>query len=333
MPKSISKYKILLYSLGDPSGIGPEILIKSLSDKDILNSAIHLAVADSRLLSKTVSTLGVDIPLNPIDSFDVQLLKAGILNVLNIPNADKVKLAKPNLESAKASLEYLDKASKLIEDFGSDISSLITLPVSKEAISSLGLNFKGHTEYLKDRFKVDSALMIFLTPLFSLYLATRHIPLREVADSIDAVKLKSAIREIDAFFSKVNKSEPKIAFLGLNPHSGEHGMIGSEEISIINPLIEELRTDGLDIYGPYPSDGFFRNKDRFEYDIVISLYHDQTLPVIKALFDNTVNFTLGLPFLRFSPDHGPAYDIAGKGIANPASLIKAIEYSLTLDAS
>ncbi len=334
MPKSISRYnKILLYTLGDPSGIGPEIIAKSFSSRDILDSATHLIVADHRPVLKAASALGLEIPFNIIDRADFTLLKSGVLNILNIPNAQRVEVAKPNFDSAKASLEYLNKASELIEEHNLDISSLITLPVSKEAISSLGVDFRGHTDYLKDRFKVDSVLMIFLTPSFNLYLATRHIPLRDVAASIDSVELKSAIKKISSFFSKVNKNKPKIALLGLNPHSGENGMIGDEEITIIKPLIAELKIDGLDIHGPYPGDGFFRNQDRFNYNIVVSLYHDQALPVIKALFDNTVNFTLGLPFLRFSPDHGPAYDIAGRGVANPASLIKAIEYSLTLDVS
>ncbi len=334
MPKSILKYKkLLLYTLGDPAGVGSEIIVKSLNQKDVLDSAIHLIIADHGSILKAVSNLESKIALNPMTSFNSSLLKPGVLNILDLSNATDVKLAQPDQVSAKASLEYLDKAIDIIKEHKSDITSLITLPVSKEAISSLGMGFKGHTEYLKDSFGVSSVLMIFLTPAFYLYLATRHIPLREVSDCINYIELKDAIKKMDNFFSRVDKHRSKIAVLGLNPHGGENGMIGDEEKLIIKPLVEELKVEGLDIDGPYPGDGFFRNRERSSYNIVVSLYHDQTLPVIKALFDNTVNFTLGLPFLRFSPDHGPAYDIAGKGIANPASLLKAIEYSLTLNVS
>ncbi|MDP8217015.1 MAG: 4-hydroxythreonine-4-phosphate dehydrogenase PdxA [Candidatus Kaelpia imicola] len=334
MPKSILKYKkLLLYTLGDPAGIGSEIIIKSLSQREVLNSAIHLIIADHKSILKVTSILKSKVSLNIMTGFDSVLLEAGALNILNLSNAPDVELSQPDAASARASLEYLDRAVDIIKEHGSEIASLITLPVSKEAISSLGVGFKGHTEYLKERFNVDSVLMIFLTPVFYLYLATRHIPLRDVSAHIDYLELKDAIKKMDSLFSKVDKHKPRIAVLGLNPHGGENGMIGDEEVLIIKPLIEELKAEGLNINGPYPGDGFFRNRERFDYDIVVSLYHDQALPVIKALFDNTVNFTLGLPFLRFSPDHGPAYDIAGEGIANPASLLKAIEYSLTLNVS
>ncbi|MDP8253936.1 MAG: 4-hydroxythreonine-4-phosphate dehydrogenase PdxA [Candidatus Kaelpia aquatica] len=334
MPKSTLKYKkILLYTLGDPAGVGSEIIIKSLSQREVLDSAIHLIIADHRSILQAVSILKSKISLNPMTDFNSNLLEAGALNILDLSNAPDVELTRPDAASAKASLEYLDKAVDIIKKYGSDIASLITLPVSKEEISSLGVGFKGHTEYLKERFSVDSVLMVFLTPVFYLYLATRHIPLREVSAHIDYFELKDAIKKMDSFFSRIDKHKPKIAVLGLNPHGGENGIIGDEEVLIIKPLIEELKAEGLNIDGPYPGDGFFRNRERFNYNIVVSLYHDQTLPVIKAMFDNTVNFTLGLPFLRFSPDHGPAYDIAGEGIANPASLLKAIEYSLTLNVS
>ncbi|MDD5614216.1 MAG: 4-hydroxythreonine-4-phosphate dehydrogenase PdxA [Candidatus Omnitrophica bacterium] len=333
MPKLTSKCKrILLYSLGDPAGIGPEILVKSLAGRRCLNSAFHTVVADKRVVSKALSVSGLSLKLNVLDSINADQLKNSCLNIIDVSNAGKTEFGRPSLNTGRFSFQYLKESVQIIKRRQLNIKALITLPVSKELISNSVACFTGHTEYLQKEFKVKKVLMVFLTPEFFLYLHTRHIPLKNVANSIKSKDLVDSIEKIACFYNESMSAIPKIAVLGLNPHASDGGLIGDEESKNIIPAVAILKKNGLDISGPYPADGFFRNTNRKKYQIVVSMYHDQSLPVLKTVFDGTVNCTVGLPFLRLSPDHGPAYDIAGKGIANPVSLNRAVDYALRFNA-
>ena len=329
MPRSKLRSKqIILYTLGDPAGIGPEIIVKVLSKKKFLSSAVHVIIADEDVLKKTKTYLNSTLKFNAIIEFNSNNFKKGSLNIINIKNAGNTKPGVSSKTAGKASLEYLEKAVEVLKKYPQAIQALITLPVSKRQIELTGIKFKGHTEYLKEKFKAPSVLMIFLTDRFDVLLYTRHIPLKDVAKSIKKEGLVSAVSEAVDFYRKKCRFQPKVAMLGLNPHAGEGGTIGREEKDIIIPVVKRLKDKSINIDGPHPADGFFRNLEDTKYNLIVSMYHDQVLPLIKSAFPGTVNFSLGLPFLRFSPDHGTAFDIAGLGIAKTDSLEKAIEYAL-----
>ncbi|MDP8233754.1 MAG: 4-hydroxythreonine-4-phosphate dehydrogenase PdxA [Candidatus Saelkia tenebricola] len=329
MSRSKSK-QVILYTLGDPAGISPEIIVKVLSKRKVLRSAVHVIVADEEILKRTRSSLKSILKFNSVNKFNIEDFKENSLNIIDLKNAGNAKIGVPSKYTGKASLEYLKEAVGILEKYSKDIRALITLPVSKQHIELTGIKFKGHTEYLKNRFKVSSVLMIFLTNKFDVLLYTRHIPLNNVAKSIKKPELTSSILKAVDFYRATYRHQPKISILGLNPHAGEGGAIGKEEQTIIIPLIKKLKKNGIDINGPFPADGFFRNLKNINDDLIVSMYHDQVLPLIKSVFPDTVNFSLGLPFLRFSPNYGTAFNIAGVGIAETDSLEKAIEYALKL---
>ncbi len=332
MPRSKSAFKpILLYTLGDPAGVGPEILLKLFSRKSYFDAALHVVTGDSSIISKTGRLLSCELDFQVQKRFALETLDTDKLHLIDLKNAGSVSFGSPSADSGKASMEYLEAASEILKVHGKDIAALITLPVSKQYIRTAGFEFKGHTEYLRDKFKAAQVEMLFLTSKFDLLLCSRHVPLKEAIAGLNRRDLERTVSFAAEFYLQCRGITPAIAFLGLNPHAGEAGNIGGEEKKIIEPVIKKLREKNLNVSGPFPADGFFRNLTSCKFDLVVSIYHDQALPAVKVLFKDAVNFTLGLPFLRFSPDHGTAFDIAGKGIAKADSLKKAVEYALNFE--
>lgn len=321
---------LFLYTLGDPAGIGPEVLIKAFSKGKYLRSAYHVVIGDVWVLKRYMEVLKMEVPLHLVNKeFFLKDLHAWALNIVNLDNTKGMKFGKPSPLTGRAGFEYLKTAVEIIKA-GKGISALITLPLSKEYVELSGIKFKGHTDYLKDAFGVEEVIMLFLTKKFSLLLLTRHIPLKDVPSHINSDLIVKDVKLVVNFYEKIYRVKPKIALLGLNPHAGEGGKIGDEEVRIFIPVIRSLKREGIDIDGPFPADGFFRDLINTDppYDVILSPYHDQVLPLVKALFPDCVNFTWGLPFLRFSPNHGTAFDIAGKGKADSSSLENAIDYAL-----
>ena len=330
MPKSRLKYNsFILYTLGDPAGIGPEILTKALNKK-LCDAIAHLVVGDLNVIKRYVSSHKLKFKVHT--NFEHLELSPGVINVLNVDSDVKIHPGKPDEITGKLSYRYLKLGIEVIRKYPHRVKSLITLPVSKFHIRLAGYAFNGHTEFLQREFRVPRVEMIFLTPDFDVLLLTRHIPVKEVSKRIKKEDLVSRIIFVTDAYRRRFKLSPRIAVLGLNPHAGEGGFIGKEEEDILKPAIEKLRKNKLHIQGPFPADGFFRNYKQLKFHLIISCYHDQVLPLIKAIYPQSVNFTLGLPFLRFSPNHGPAFDIAGKDKADPSSLIQCIKYALKLNA-
>ncbi len=309
--------KKLAISLGDPSGISPEILVKS---KDILKENISIVYGSKNIIEKTAKTLNIDFPIKEIKT-PSEADKKGIY-LINLYDKE-FEAGKPNKDTGKASIIYLKHAVKDVLDKKAD--ALITLPISKEYIMMSGFKYAGHTDYLAEISNSSEFSMVLMCEKLKVALITTHIPLKDVPKNITKEKIISKTKLINnELKQKFKIKNQKIAILGLNPHAGDGGNIGTEEIEIIMPAVEELRKEGINITNPLSADTAFNRYK--EFDIYIAMYHDQGLIPLKLLcFKKAVNITFGLPFIRTSPDHGTGFDIAGKGIADNSSFIEAVK--------
>lgn len=314
----------LAISFGDPSGINSEILIKAL-DKLPKRNIAYIIYGSKKALEKAKKLTGVDLNIKAIKSIN-DVVKSGIY-LINLYDLD-VKFGSPSKETGKASVIYLENAVKDVLEKKAD--ALITLPISKQWIMESGFPYAGHTDYLAQVSGAKEYAMVLMCKKLKVALITTHIPLKDVPSQITKEKIISKVRLINREFKeKFGISKPKIAILGLNPHASDNGNIGNEELNIILPAVKTLREDGIDITDPLsPDTAFNRYKD---FDIYVAMYHDQGLIPLKLLcFRKAVNITLGLPFIRTSPDHGTGYDIAGKNIADPSSTIEAVKLAILL---
>lgn len=315
--------KPIYISLGDPSGIGPEVFIKSLQSPEIYeNLSSFIVVSSEDVVKKTLKNLNQSYKINLI--LNKTDISNEAINILNVDGCHDYDLGSPKEANAKYILDCLKKASDLSEK---NKSCLVTGPINKKVLSSYEKNFSGHTEFLKTRFKSDEVLMFLSNGALHLGIITTHIPLSQVSSSISKELILKKYKLLDNGLKNIFKiSKPRIGVLGLNPHAGESGTIGTEENEVISPAINELIDNGYNAIGPVSADTAFTAGN---YDAVLSMYHDQALPVIKTLdFNKTVNITLGLPFLRVSVDHGTAENIAADYSANNESMLEAMRISL-----
>jgi len=315
----------LAISLGDPSGINSEILLKAL-DKLPKRNISYIIYGSKKALEKAKKLTGLGLNIKEMKSIN-DVVKSGIY-LINLYDLD-VEFGSPSKETGKASVIYLENAVKDVLEKKAD--ALITLPISKQWIMESGFPYAGHTDYLAEVSGAKEYAMVLMCKKLKVALITTHIPLKDVPSQITKEKIISKVRFINREFKeKFGISKPKIAILGLNPHASDNGNIGNEELNIILPAVKTLREDGIEITDPLSSDtAFNRYKD---FDIYVAMYHDQGLIPLKLLcFRKAINITLGLPFIRTSPDHGTGYDIAGKNIADPSSTIEAIKLALLLN--
>jgi len=318
--------KKIIYSPGEPSGIGPDLIIQLCTSKfwtDIKFPIVCLA--DPKLLADRANKLGKKIKILQINDFEnLQTNKKSHIQVLCVANCHNVKPGKLYKSNADYVLKNLDFA---IENALNDKKiALVTGPISKENIISINKNFQGHTEYIQKRTGSDDVLMLLSSDRLKVALATTHLPLKNVAKSITKKLIISKARILNKELKdKFKIKNPKIILLGLNPHAGEGGKIGSEEKDILIPAIKELRRKKINISYPKSADTAFTKNILNNADAYLGMYHDQVLPVIKALsFGSTTNITLGVPIIRTSVDHGVALDIAGTTKSDTSSLKEAI---------
>lgn len=309
----------IIVSCGDPNGIGIEILLKALHAGAVPECEVVLCVHVPTLCSYLAS-VGIE------GQVEDNLLCIGDRAIVLLPcltDALPLVWGKPTSQSGALAFESLQMAAQLTLDGKFD--ALVTLPVSKEALAMAGFKFPGQTEYLGALASVEP-LMILAWENLRVALVTTHLPLNRVVEAITADRLARALEVFHrALVQDFGISHPRIAVLGLNPHAGEHGLLGREEDTLIAPTIERLRGAGLDVEGPFAADGFFARAHWRHYDGVVAQYHDQGLIPLKMLAaGGGVNITAGLPFVRTSPDHGTAYDIAGKGVAQWESTAAAL---------
>lgn len=316
----------IVITAGEPAGIGPDVILRALRS----DFAAHIAiVADSNVLQDRADLLGMSCDIHCLDKPEDVLPHApGRLQVLHTPCAQAVLPGTLNAANAPYVVSTLTMAAELTQDGLFD--TVVTAPVQKSIINDCGIPFSGHTEFFADFFGCDDVVMLLANQQFKVALATTHLPLRDVADSISCDSLRKQLRIISRSFSKLyGISRPKIAMLGLNPHAGEGGHLGREEIDELIPACELARDEGIDVSLPLPADTAFVSEDVKACDVVFAMYHDQGLPVLKtAGFGDSVNITLGLPIIRTSVDHGTALALAGSGEASEGSLLAAINEAI-----
>ncbi|KPH12288.1 4-hydroxythreonine-4-phosphate dehydrogenase PdxA [Chryseobacterium sp. ERMR1:04] len=309
-------------SIGDFNGIGPEIIMKSLKDKTITDFFTPIIFGSGKLFTYQKNIFKLNLNFNYIN--ETSQAQAGKINMVNlVKDNSNVELGKPTEESTKLAIDSLEAATEAL--IKGEIDVLVTAPINKDEMMKMGFKHAGHTGYFEEKFN-KKGLMFLVTEDLKVAVSTHHIPLAKVAENISKEKIKKQIRALNqTLIEDFNITKPKIAVLGLNPHAGDGGVIGNEEIEIISPAIKELSDNGILAFGPYPADSFFQPSKYKSFDAVLAMYHDQGLAPFKTLaYEEGVNYTAGLPFIRTSPDHGVAYDIAGQNIADEQSFTEAI---------
>lgn len=316
----------LLLTPGEPAGIGPDLLV---SIAQAHHPATLVAVTDPALLMARAACLG--LPLNVLPPSDAAH-RPGTLQVLPVPLRAPVEAGRLDPANSAHVLATLGLAADAC--LAGDADAMVTAPVHKGIINDAGVPFSGHTEFLAERCGTPLPVMLLAAPGLRVALATTHLPLRAVPDAITADLLQAVLRVLDADLrAKFGIARPRILVCGLNPHAGEGGHLGREEIAVIEPALRALRGEGLDLIGPLPADTLFTPRGLDGADAVLAMYHDQGLPVLKArAFGDAVNITLGLPIIRTSVDHGTALELAGSGRADAGSLKAAIDAALDLVA-
>jgi 4-hydroxythreonine-4-phosphate dehydrogenase len=335
--KSENREKSLIgITMGDPGGIGPEVILKALTSPEIRTAANYVIIGSEKVLSDIAdnSNIAAELQLSRIDNTSLNPCR-GITDNLNVLDLDNVSnhgavTHKPLPESGKASVEYILKGLDLA--IAGEIDALVTAPISKEAIKLAGFDFAGHTELLKEKTSVENVVMFMVGKGLRVSFVTTHLAVSEISECINQENIFSTIQitatGLKTFFG-IDK--PKIAVCGLNPHCGDGDRFGTEERDVIIPAIERAQKMGIDCHGPLSADTVFNKALNGEFDIVVVQFHDQgTIPIKMHAFDSGVNITLGIPVIRTSPTHGTAFDIAGKDIADPGSMIEAIKTAVMM---
>lgn len=318
----------IVITSGEPAGIGPDAcvsLAQSAWEADLV------VAADMNLLAATAASLELPLRLNAYDpSRPAHSHQAGTLDVMHIPTAVPVIAGKLDSANAAYVIEMLDRACDGCSN--GEFAAMVTAPVQKSTLMDAGFKFSGHTEYLAERTRSALPVMMLLDDTLRVALVTTHLALADVPKAITRERLRATLRIVNMDVERhFNLSTPRIAVLGLNPHAGEGGHLGREEIEVITPVIEELRAEGLDLRGPVPADTAFTPTFLKGVDVIVAMYHDQGLPVIKHVaFGSAVNMTLGLPILRTSVDHGTALSLARSGKADTGSLRAALALAIDL---
>ena len=309
----MKKKKKVAITIGDPAGIGTEVTLKALLEEEIISECNPLIVGDRIVIEEAVKEMGIP--------FDIEIYD--ILDTKSVKNR-KFRKCMPTEEGGRASVAYIKKAVDLAR-LGI-VDAVVTAPISKEALKIAGYQWPGHTEMLAEFTNTkDFSMMLCGGPL-RVILATTHVAMRNISGLITRERVLKTIILANKACNMMGIENPRIGVCGLNPHAGESGIFGQEEIDSITPAIEDAVRKGIPVSGPYPADTIFHKAYNGEFDIVVCMYHDQGLIPLKMIaFDTGVNITIGLPIVRTSPDHGTAYDIAWKGIANPSSMIEAIK--------
>lgn len=310
-------------TIGDPAGVGPEVTLKAFKNKKIFNICIPVVIGDINVIKKAGTIVGYDSEINLIEGTDQ--CKEGKLNLLSLDNVDfDYRFGSIQPECGRVAFEYIKTGIELA--LAGNIDSVVTAPIHKEALNLAGFHYSGHTEIFADLTNTkDYAMMLASEPLKVIHVST-HVSLRKACDMVKQERVYKVIKLAYEGIKGLGVQAPRIAVAGLNPHAGETGLFGDEEIKEIIPAVERAKQEGFNVTGPLPPDTIFLHCKEGKYDIAVVMYHDQGHIPLKLLdFMGGVNITVGLPIIRTSVDHGTAFGKAGKGTADETSMIKAIE--------
>jgi len=323
------KKKILAVTMGDPGGIGAEIIVRAVASPSVRKCCIPVIIGDAGVMQEAVALLRLSTAIKTVDSPEEIKSIQNTIHVIDMKSIPGIKKRMPTSEGGAACARFIRKAVELAAE--KKVDGVVTAPISKEAMKMAGLPWPGHTEMLAELTGTkDYAMMLAGGPL-RVILVTIHTAISQVPALITKQRVLKTIRLAEKACRMLNIKKPRIAVAGLNPHAGEAGMFGDEEINAIIPAIRAAVKEGIPVSGPWPPDTVFHKAYAGELDMVVCMYHDQGLIPLKMIaFDTGVNVTVGLPFVRPSPDHGTAYDIAWKGVANPSSMIEAIKVASQL---
>ncbi len=319
-------------TMGDASGIGPEIIAKAFASGELNRMCKPIIFGDQRIMRHALKLIKAgNVAINPIKNAKEAKFIRGVMDIYDLENLDpaKVKVGQICAPCGKAAVEYLLKAIDLA--MKKEIDGITTAPLNKEAMHKAGYKFQGHTEILAKKTKTKNYGMMFVSDSLWVILVTTHIPLSKVSKSINKKKIVNIIKLANDVTGMLRHKKPRIGVAGLNPHAGESGIFGKEDMKVIKPAVIEAQKSGIDVKGPISPDAIFYLAKSGMFDIVVSMYHDQGLIPLKLLsFNHSVNVTVGLPIVRTSVDHGTGFDIAGKGWANPSSLLEATKVAVFL---
>lgn len=322
--------RALLVTVGEPSGVGPDVTLLAFRERDVLDLPRFVLLADPDMIARRAERLGIDVTIHRVSSLaESASVPPGELPVLPLVNRHLETPGQLDPANAAGTIEAIDRATRLV--LSGEADALVTNPIDKKALYDAGFAHPGHTEYLAELCgtltgETLQPVMLLTGPDLSCVPVTIHIPLAEVPAALSTDLIVSTARIVlSDLRERFGLDAPRLAVSGLNPHAGERGAIGSEDETVIRPAVAMLQAEGFDVVGPLPGDTMFHPEARRRYDVALCMYHDQALIPAKTLaFDETVNVTLGLPIIRTSPDHGTAGDIAGTGTARPNSFVASL---------
>ena len=321
------KQKLIAVTMGDAAGIGPEIIVKTFANVALCVEQPSFVIGDAGVLRRQAAALNVELAIREVNSIAEVVPQPGVLEVLQVPGADALpeNLAVGEVSAAAGQAAFDAIRTGIELAVRGDIAGICTAPIHKEALAAAHVPYPGHTEMLADLSGTRDYAMMLVNPTLRTILVTVHCSMLDAIAKLSVESELRIIRLAHRAMRDLGIKRPRVAVAGLNPHAGEGGLFGREDLDIIAPAIRLAQAAGIDASGPWPGDTVFMNASRGRFDIVVAQYHDQGLiPVKLAGVEDGVNITVGLPFVRTSPDHGTAFDIAGKGIADPASLQLAL---------
>ncbi|MBQ6550426.1 MAG: 4-hydroxythreonine-4-phosphate dehydrogenase PdxA [Lachnospiraceae bacterium] len=321
---------LICIPMGDPAGIGPEIVLKACADPETVSSARLVVAGDRKVMDRAETYPGIPgLAIRVIEDPEDGEYVPGVLNLIDLDNVDMERFTVGEISGmcGKAAYEYIEKSIELAN--ARRVAAVATPPINKESLRAGGVDFIGHTEIFGALTNTPDPLTMFEVRGMRVFFLTRHVSLRAACDLITKDRIKDYVRRCTEALRRLGVTEGTMAVAGLNPHSGEHGLFGDEEVREIFPAVEELKAEGYDVAGPVPADSVFHLALQGRYNSVLSLYHDQGHIATKTLdFERTIAVTNGMPILRTSVDHGTAMDIAGTGIASAVSMIEAIRLAV-----
>jgi 4-hydroxythreonine-4-phosphate dehydrogenase len=315
--------KKLAITMGDPGGVGPEIIVRAIASEEIRGLCTAIVIGDRSVMEEALRLVDLPLRLKVIANPGKSNPSPDIIELIDVCALREFEKGRPTTEGGRACAAYIRTAVKLALD--KKVEGIVTAPISKEALKIAGMKWPGHTEMLAELTGTADYAMVLAGGPLRVILVTIHTALKNVPALLTRENVLRTVRLASRACRMFGLKNPRIGVAGLNPHAGEAGIFGDEELRAISPAVEEARKDGIPVSGPFPPDTIFHRAYQGDFDMVVCMYHDQGLIPLKMIaFDKGVNVTVGLPFVRTSPDHGTAYDIAWQGVANPSSMIEAI---------